>query len=156
SGAVAASFTLSAPAHYLAQMAAFKASGAPAYIQGSTNTQQNSGTTMIAQAFGSPVGPGNLIVAAVAWQTNAAVSATDNNGNVYSVATSAFDSVNNQSVAILYAANAIGGATTVTVSFGAATPTVQRLEILEYAGIAASNPLDVSAMNIGDGLAVTD
>ena len=153
-GATAATFTLSAPAHYLAQMAAFKAAGTPVYVQGSANTQQNSGTTTIAQAFGSPVGSGNLIVAAVAWHTNAVVSATDSTGNVYSVATSAYDSVNNQSVAILYAANAIAGATTVTVSFGSATPIVQRLEIHEYAGIATSNPLDVSAANIADGLAV--
>ena len=155
-GSTAATFTLSAPARYLAQLAAFKAAGTPAYVQGAANTQQNSGTTTIAQAFGSPVAAGHLIVAAVSWPTNVGMTVTDDQGNVYAVATSAYDSVTNRSLAIVYAANVTGGATTVTASFGTATPTVQRLEIHEYAGIVPANPLDGSATKIADGLAVAD
>jgi hypothetical protein len=150
SGAAAATFTFSTPAHYLAQMAAFKAVRTPAYVQGGGNSQQRGASKTIKQAFAAPVSAGNLIVAAVAWQTDVPITVTDNRANAYSIATSQYDAVNDQRVAIVYAANAIAGATTVTVSFGNATPIVQRLEIHEYAGIAMASPLDATATKIGD------
>jgi hypothetical protein len=149
-GPTAATWTFSIPAHYLAQMAAFKAAGTPAYVQGATATSNNSGSGSIARAFGANVTAGNLLVVAVAWQGTSVLTVTDNGGNVYAVATSAYDAVNGQTLAILYAANTAGGATTVTASFGA-TPTLQRLEMHEYSGVATANPLDVTATNIADG-----
>jgi hypothetical protein len=78
------------------------------------------------------------------------LTVTDSRANVYAVATSAYDAVNGQTLAIVYAANAASGATTVTASFGA-MPSLQRLEMHEYAGIATANPLDAIATNIADG-----
>jgi hypothetical protein len=136
-------------------MAAFKATATPAYTQGATNTT-NTGATTIAQAFASPVAAGHLIVVVAAWSGNVPVTVTDSQGNAYAAATTAYDAVNDQTLAILYAANARVGTTTVTASFGAAAPTVQRLEIHEYSGIATANALDGTAMNIDDGLATAN
>jgi hypothetical protein len=94
-------------------------------------------------------------VVAVAWGGTSAVSVTDTRGNVYAVATSAYDAVNGQTLAILHAANAISGATTVTASFGG-TPAAQRLEIHEYSGIATTSPVDVAATNVTDGVTTAD
>jgi len=149
-GPVAATWTFSTSAHYLAQVAAFKAAGTPAYVQGATATS-NSASATIAQALGANVIAGHLVVVAIAWQGNSAVSVTDTRGNAYSVATSAYDAVNGQSLAILYAANTLAGATTVTASFGGAMPVAQRLALHEYAGIAITSPLDGTAANIADG-----
>lgn len=148
-GPTAATWTFSGPAHYQAQMAAFKAAGVPTYVQGAA-AASNSATATIARAFNADVVAGHLLVVAVAWQGNSAISVTDNRGNVYSTATSAYDAVNGQSLAILYAANSVSGATTVTASFGGA-PTVRRLTIHEYAGIATNSPLDVTVINGADG-----
>jgi hypothetical protein len=148
-GPTAATFTFDVAAHYLAQMAAFKANGTPAYVQGRA-TQGSSASSTIAAVFGSAVAAGNLVVVAVAWDGNSAVSVTDTRGNVYAVATSAYDAVNGQTLAILYAVNAASGATTVTATFGASTA-VKRLAIHAYAGIATTSPLDATAMNIADG-----
>jgi hypothetical protein len=104
----------------------------------------------MARAFGADVTAGNLLVVAVAWQGTSVLTVTDNRGNVYAEATSAYDAVNGQSLAIVFAANAASGATTVTATFDA-TPTLQRLEIHEYSGVATANPLDVTATNIADG-----
>src|SRR5205814_2488619 len=43
------------------------------------------------------------------------------------------------------------GAATVTATFGSPTPAAQRLEIHEYAGIVATNPLDATVTAIADG-----
>jgi hypothetical protein len=154
-GPVAGTFTFNASARYLAQLAAFRAVSSPSYVQGTTATT-NTGTTSLAKAFTTPVSAGSLIVVALAWQTNVPVTLTDNQGNAYAVATSAYDAVNNQSLAIVYAANTRAGATTVTASFGAAAPSVQRLELHEYRGIALTNPLDATAANIADGTSVAN
>src|ERR1700730_3044429 len=148
-GPTAATFTFDLATHYLAQMAAFKATAPPAYVQGASNSSGAASST-IAMAFGSAVAAGNLVVVAVAWDGNSAVTVTDTRGNAYAVATSAYDAVNGQTLAILYAANAAGGVTTVTATFGASTA-LKRLAIHEYAGIAPTSPLDATAMNIADG-----
>jgi Bacterial Ig domain/Purple acid Phosphatase, N-terminal domain/Fibronectin type III domain/Bacterial Ig-like domain len=149
-GQTAATWTFSIPAHYLAQMVAFKAAGTPAYIQGVTATS-NSASATIGQTFGANVATGNLLVVAVAWQGTSALGVTDSQGNIYSVATQEYDSINGQSLAILYAPSVNGGATTVTASFSGTTPTVRRLELHEYSGIATTSPLDVTATNSADG-----
>jgi hypothetical protein len=149
-GSTAVPWTFSIAAHYLAQMAAFKAAGTPAYVQGATATS-NAASATAAQAFAANVVAGHLVVVGIAWQGNSAVSVTDTRGNVYRVATSAYDAVNGQSLAILYAANTAAGATTVTASFGGASPTLHRLAIHEYSGVATTSPLDGTAANIADG-----
>jgi hypothetical protein len=154
-GAAAATFTFSTATHYMAQMAAFKATGTPAYTQGAVATT-NAGSSTMALAFGANATAGNLIVAAIAWQGNGTMSMTDSQGNVYSVATASYDAANGQSLGIVYAANVKAGPTTLTASFGGAAPTLQRLEIHEYTGIATANSLDATAVNNADGTTTAD
>ncbi len=121
----------------------------PAYVQGATMTSDSSSNT-IARAFTASTTVGNLIVAAVSWGSSAAVTCSDNRGNAYAVAATAYDSTNNQSLAICYAAGIAGGTTTVTATFSGSAPYL-RMAVHEYSGIATSNALDVTAKNTANG-----
>jgi hypothetical protein len=117
------------------------------YIQSAKFTSNNGGTT-VRTTLSKPSVAGNTLIAAVSWgdvDVSGKLSATDNAGNVYQVATRAWDSRMRQGLAILYVVNAKGGATTTTVSFGSNVG-YHRLITLEYSNIAA---LDVTAKNIG-------
>src|SRR2546427_3572645 len=85
------------------------------YVQGAGTTNDAS-RSLIAQAFTTANVSGNLIVAAISWGGNAPVTCSDSQGNSYAVATTQYDSINNQSLAICYAANVKGGANTVTAT----------------------------------------
>src|SRR6185503_11788378 len=148
-GTAAATFTFTTAARYQALMAAFKAAGTPAYVQGAIATT-NAGSASLTRAFTAPVTAGHLIVVAVAWAHNVPLTVTDTQGNTYAAATTVYDAVNDQSLAIVYAANVAGGATTITAAFGAAAP-IQRLAIHEYAGVTTANPLDAIASNVASG-----
>jgi hypothetical protein len=155
--AIAATFTFSSPVPYLAQMAVFKASGTPVYVQGAAATSTDGGNT-IGLTFPSNNTGGNLIVAVVSWGdlgTNP-VSVTDSQDNIYLVATTDYDAANQTSLAILYAANVKDGANSVTAQFGSGSPMYLRLEIHEYSGIATTAPLDVTSMNVDYGPVVAD
>ena len=119
------------------------------YVQGASITNDAGGTT-IAKAFTTSNVSGNLIVAAVSWGNNSAVTCSDSQGNSYAVATTQYDSTNNQSLAICYAANVKGGANTVTARFGSSAG-YQRLLIHEYQGVALNSPVDVVAKNVANG-----
>src|SRR6185436_1048711 len=117
------------------------ASVSVSYVQGSSITNDAVGTT-IATAFTTSNVAGNLIVAAVSWGKNSAVTCSDSQGNSYAVATTQYDSTNNQSLGICYAANVKSGINTVTATFSVASQ-YRYLLVQEYQGIAAVNPLDV-------------
>src|SRR5207244_2481729 len=123
------------------------------YVQGAGSFSSSS-TTSIAQAFTTPNTSGNLIVAAVSWGSNDSVTCSDSQGNSYAVATTQYDSANNQSLAICYAANAKSGSNTVTATFSSSTP-FRYILIQEYQGIATVNPVDVIANNIAAGTTAT-
>ena len=125
------------------------ASVAVTYVQGAGLTSDSS-TSSIARAFAASNAAGNLIVAAVSWGSNASVTCSDSQGNNYVVATTQYDSGNNQSLAICFAANVKGGANTVTATF-TGTAAYRRFLIHEYQGIAAVNPVDVVAKNVANG-----
>src|SRR5207245_9898488 len=80
------------------------APGVVAYVQGAGITS-DTGANSIAQAFTTLNASGNLIVAAVSWGSNDLVTCSDSQGNGYAVATTQYDSINSQSMAICYAAN---------------------------------------------------
>jgi hypothetical protein len=120
----------------------------PQFVQGAATTN-DAGSTSITQAFTTANVAGNLIVAAVSW-SNGSVTCSDSQGNSYSVATTQYDNVNDQSLAICYAANVKGGANTVTATFSGSA-TYRRLLIHEYSGVALVNPLDVVAKNNANG-----
>src|SRR5207244_2245912 len=93
---------------------------------------------------------GDLIVAAISWGSNASVSCSDSQGNTYTVATTQYDNISNQSLAICYAANIKGGADTITARFSS-TASYRRLLIHEYRGVALAGPVDVVANNVANG-----
>src|SRR4029078_1222752 len=97
----------------------------------------------------------NVIVAAFSWGTNATLTCSDSQGNVYATLPLQYDSTNNQSLGICYAANAKGGATTVTARFGSSSG-YRRILVHEYQGVATTNPLDVTAGRIANGTTVAN
>ena len=123
-------------------------------VQGAGATS-NPSATSIAQAFTSTNTAGNFIVAAVSSENNPAVTCSDSQGNSYSIATTQYDNIKNQFLAICYAANVSAGTNTVTATFSV-TAGYRRLLIHEYAGIASVSPLDVFALNNANGNTLTD
>jgi hypothetical protein len=121
-----------------------------AFVQGAATTNDDNSRT-IAQAFPKATARGSLIVAAISWGTEGNVSCSDSQRNTYAVATRQYDSANNQSLAICYAANIKGGSDTITVHFSGEAPPYRRLLIHEYQGIALTAPLDVVAKNTAAG-----
>jgi hypothetical protein len=119
------------------------------YVQGA-GTTSDTGATSIVQAFTAANTSGNLIVAAISWGSGASVTCSDSKANIYSVATTQYDAVNNQSLAICYAANVQSGANTVTATFSGST-LYRRLLVQEYQGIAAVSPVDVVSKNAANG-----
>jgi hypothetical protein len=125
--------------------------GGIAHVQNNGSFNDGSATT-ITQAFTSNVTGGNLIVAAISWDTVAstAVTCSDNQGNTYTTVTNTNDATSTQALAVCYAPNAAGGATTVTATFGAASVT-RRISVHEYSGVATTSPVDVSRTNTANG-----
>jgi len=117
-----------------------------AYIQSAHYTGDNAVST-VSTTLSKASTAGNTLIVAVSWGDLDApmLSASDNAGNTYQVAKRAFDTGTRQGLAVLFAVNAKGGATTSTVSFGASVG-YRRLVTLEYSGISS---LDVTASNIG-------
>ncbi|HEY6271777.1 MAG TPA: hypothetical protein VIX19_07275, partial [Terriglobales bacterium] len=157
-GPVAATFTFSLADRYLAAMAAFHPAAAgtavasgTGFVQGADLTN-DTGSATISQTFPSAVTAGNTILVAVSWGDNAApsISASDTLGNSYSLATTEWDSANNQGLSIFYSPNILAGADTVTVNFGQSDE-YRRIIVSEYSGIAAANPLDATAVNLAGG-----
>ncbi|HEX7963503.1 MAG TPA: hypothetical protein VF466_02830 [Candidatus Saccharimonadales bacterium] len=118
-----------------------------AVTQVQNNTYTNdTGSTTLAQTFYANTTAGNLIVAAITWDTNTApntVTCSDSKGDSYTTINVWIDATNKQSLALCYASNIAGGTTTVTATLGANNNT-RRMIISEYSGVAASSPVDVS------------
>lgn len=128
----------------------------------STTTAPLGGATTISLAYGSNTTAGNLLVAVVAWDLAASSSVTcsDSSGsNVWSTAIIKLDPTagggNNDGLAVCYAPNVVGGADTVTATFGASSIS-RMLAIHEYSGVAKVNPIDVTVGNVNAGSSSTD
>ncbi|MGH8277325.1 MAG: fibronectin type III domain-containing protein, partial [Steroidobacteraceae bacterium] len=98
---------------------------------------------------------GDLNVVVVGWNdsTRTVSSVTDTAGNAYSLAAGPTVQSGTATQAIYYARNISGaaaGANTVTVSFNGAAA-YPDIRILEYSGLDATNPLDVTAAAMGSG-----
>lgn len=125
------------------------------HVQTNTNTVDATATT-IAQSFRGNVTAGNLIVAAVSWDTATAVgtlTCSDNLGNAYTTINIWNDTTGTQALGICYAPNVTGGAATVTATLSASQVT-RRLVISEYNGVAASSPVD-QYTGVGGGTGTT-
>ena len=106
-------------------------------------------TTTASLAFKSNNTAGNWIGVVVRGGTSSSqvFTVTDSNGNVYRKAAQIGFNASAVTLAIYYAENIKGGANTVTVSDTVSGPF--RFAILEYAGMATSGSLDVTATATG-------
>ena len=118
------------------------------YVQSAASTNNNAATS-IAQTFPSANAAGSLIVVAVSWGNNATLNCSDSRGNTYAVATTQYDNINHQSLAICYAMNVNAGINTVTASFSSSA-SYRRILVHEYQGVATTNALDATAQNIAN------
>ena len=114
------------------------------FVQVGSATPQST-TATVNVAYSTPQTAGDLNVVIVGWNDTTATvkSVADSAGNTYTLAIGPTTSTA-LSESIYYAKNIAGSSTnTVTVTFnqGAVLPDVR---ILEYSGVATSNPLDVS------------
>jgi hypothetical protein len=110
------------------------------------HTSKDAGTTTSSTlAFAANAAAGNWIGVAIrAGQSGQTLTVTDNRGNTYRKAIQLNETTDGTTLAIFYAENIAGGATTVSIADTIAGGTL-RFAILEYAGIALSNSLDGAA-----------
>lgn len=129
-----------------------------AFVQAAASANSSPATT-ISQTFTSSVTTGNAIVAAVSWDSAGGsilnMTCSDNRGDVFATATNVNDSTNSQALAICYATNVAGGATTVTATFNGSA-TFRNISVSEYSGIATTNSVDVVKTNIANGTTAVD
>jgi IPT/TIG domain len=128
---------------YNATISFVQVSSGPSTIQSSNSS--------VSVAYGKKQTAGDLNIVVVGWGDNTSTisSVTDSLGNSYSRAVGPTGTSGLQQ-SIYYAKNIVGGNNTVKVTFNqaAAYPDVR---ILEYSGLSASNPLDVTAAAVGSG-----
>lgn len=138
------------------ELAAGAGAATPTHKQ-SAGTFGDATATTIAQALPSRVTGGSLIVVTVTWDTAAttAVTCSDSQGNTYVTAVNTNDTTNVQALAVCYAANAAGGTTTVTATFGASSVT-RRIIVSEYSGVATTSPVDITRSNVANGTTATN
>jgi hypothetical protein len=102
--------------------------------------------TSLAVTFTNPTTSGNQLIVAVAdyYATGSApYSISDSKGNTWKTA---IDYANGAHILVFYSENIVGGSgETVTVT--TANPAYFSVTVVEYAGLATSNSLDVTAMN---------
>ena len=92
----------------------------------------------------------------ISWgEGTATPEVTDTVGNTYSLATSTYSPTGDQSLAIYYAKNIVGGANRVKVSLKG-YHVWRRLLISEYSGIDRVDPVDTVAFNTGNATTATD
>ena len=147
----AASHSISTPATNTTYTATYQGStsttGSPiALVQ---HAGKDAGTTASTTlAFPSGNTAGNWIAVAVrAGGTNQVVTVTDTRGNLYRKAIEFDVTLDDVTLVVFYAENISGGANTVQVSDSQSG--TLRVAILEYAGVATTNSLDVTATSQG-------
>jgi chitodextrinase len=118
-----------------------------------TLVQHNSidaGTTKLSSlAFGANTIAGNWIAVVIrAGRTGQTFTVTDTAGNTYQKAVQLNETTDNTTLAIYYAENINGGATTVSVGNSINGGTL-RFAIFEYSGVALANSLDATATGQG-------
>ncbi len=123
--------------------------GTIAYVQGKSATQTSSAS--LAVTLPAAQTAGSLNVVAVMWgeTTSAVSSVTDSRGNAYALAVGPTKGTGLTS-AIYYAKKIAAGSNTVTVKFNR-TASYPNVNVLEYAGLDPTNPLDVSVGGSGSG-----
>jgi hypothetical protein len=116
------------------------------YVQSAYSTPQGK-VSKVTATFATPQTLGDLNVVAIGWNDSTATisSVTDSAGNTYILAVGPTVQTGLATQAIYYANNiAAASSSSVTVTFNVAANSPD-LRILEYAGAAATNPIEVAA-----------
>ena len=147
----AATHPISTPAADTTYTATYQASGPIASIRFVQQIGRDAGTTASATlAFPSPNTLGNLVAVVVrASGLGKVFTISDSTGNQYRPAVQFNATLDGVSFAIFYAENIKGGPNTVTVSTSQSG--TLRFALLEYAGVATVNALDVTSVAQGSG-----
>jgi chitodextrinase len=119
----------------------------PSFVQ--VNSDQVSTGTSVSVAFHAPTQAGNTIVVYVIWNNAGSVALTDSRGDSFVTVGSPVSWANGYSAQIFYAPKIVGGTDTVTATFRTSVTAFGVLYAHEYAGISASNPVDVSSSASG-------
>lgn len=148
-GAIAVSATVRTTDNWAAGLATFR----PATRSGIALVQHTSldagTTTASALSFKSANSAGNWIGVCVrAGAAAETITVTDSNHNTYRKAFLFNETVRGNTIAIYYAENIAGGTNTVHVSDSHSA--TLRFAILEYAGVASANSLDLTAAGEGN------
>ena len=141
--AIAAAACLCAMTLAISARAPEAAAATPTFVQVRAN-EVTSGTTN-SLAFSGATTAGNTIVVSVLWSNTGTVSLTDNRGNAYTAATTRTTWGGSWSQQVFYAKNIVGGATTVTATFGSAINSFGVIYLHEYSGLDKVNPVDVTS-----------
>ncbi len=150
-GTYAATFTQNISSGWVGIMATFKAPAGSSPGIGYVQSQSSvSGETAsgVSASLASNVTAGNTIIVGASTTGPAISSVVDTQGNTYVQAVASGGS------AIWYAASVKGGSDTVTANFASSTG-FSLIYVHEYAGLAASSPLDQVSSDTGTGVAVT-
>jgi prepilin-type N-terminal cleavage/methylation domain-containing protein len=135
------------------------------FMQIAQTYNSGGGNSSVSVSFSSNNTAGNLIIVSVDWwtepgnATSVVTSVTDSNGNAYTNAVGPIYDASPSGNQLWYAKNINGGANTVTVHF---SPNIsadegnsgEALQILEYAGLNTSTPLDATSSMTGIGTSV--
>lgn len=152
-GSVASTQTFARAGAYEATMVAFKPAGTisqttPEYVQSNASTA-NTAVPSLTTTLGAPTAASNAIVALITLddQASSTFACSDSQHNTYAYTAIVHNTTNHQILGFCYATNITGGApTVVTVTFGAPS-TYSRIVAVEYSGIVATNPVDVTSTN---------
>ena len=129
----------------------------PSFIQGAAN--YGTGVNGISATFGTSVGSGHLLIAAVGYSggstndANVTFTISDTLGNTWISAIGPFRWVTDKGgvAQIFYVANSSKGTDTITVTPSVGNANFLDVYIHEYSGLALNSPLDVTASNFGTG-----
>lgn len=133
----------------------------PAHVQ-SAGVLDSTGNYILnlAQAMSSSPATGNLIVAAVSWDTNGGstltMSCSDTQSNVYTNLTLYQDVGHSQALQLCYTFAGANTSNTVTAAFGGSTVRYVKLTVSEFSGVASVSSVDTSTGQAATGTTSTD
>ncbi len=139
---------ISAQSQQLSVTTAAAALTPPSLVQVNNSSQISSGASVSA-TFGSPTVAGNTIVVYAIWSNADSVALTDSRGDTFVNVGNPVSWGSGYSAEVFYATNIAGGTDTVTAAFHTSVTSFGVIYVHEYAGISATNPVDVTASASG-------
>lgn len=127
------------------------ASATPTFVHGTAQAIRSGTANNV--AFSSSAG--NLVVVYAVWNNTAPAAITDTSGNRFAVAAPQLTWGSGWSGEVFYAANTIGGADTITVTFATGITQFGLVYVQEYAGVDRTSPFDTTSAAAGTGSAMS-